>query len=40
MSFVKSLEDMAGMMSMNTHFKDVLGFRGVFDIDFLFIVEI
>ena len=31
---------MAGMMSMNTHLKGVLGFRGVFDIDFFFIVDI
>ena len=30
MSFVKLLEDMAGMMNMNTHLKGVLGFRGVF----------
>ena len=31
---------MAGMMSMNTHLKGVLGFRDLFDIDFLFIVNI
>ena len=31
---------MAGMISMNTHLKGVLGFRVVFDIDFLFIVNI
>ena len=30
---------MAGMISMNTHFKGVLGFRGVFDVD-SFIVEL
>ena len=40
MSFVKNLEYMAGIMSMNTHFKGVLIFIGVFDIDFLFIVDI
>ena len=28
------------MMSINTHLKSVLGFRGVFDIGFLFIVKI
>ena len=39
-SFVKLLEDMAGMMSTNTHLKRVLGFRGVYDTDILFIVEI
>ena len=33
-SFVKLLEGMAGIMSMNTHLKGVLGFRGVFDLDF------
>ena len=31
---------MAGMMSMNTHLKIILGFRSVFDLEFLFIVEI
>ena len=31
-SFVKLLEDVAGMMSMNTHLKGVLDFRGVFDL--------
>ena len=31
---------MAGMMSMNNHLKCVLGFRGVFDLDFFFIVDI
>ena len=31
---------MAGMMSMNTHLKGVLEFRGVIDLDFLFIVDI
>ena len=36
----KLLEDVAGMMSMNTHLKFVLSFRGVFDLDFLFIVDI
>ena len=40
MSFVKVLEDMAGMVSMNTHLKGVLGFRGVSDLEFLFIVYI
>ena len=40
MSFVKLLEDTAGMMSTNTHLKGVLGFRGVFDLTFLFIVKI
>ena len=40
MSFVKNLEYMAGIMSMNTHFKGVLIFIGVFDLDFLFIVDI
>ena len=39
-SFVKLLEDMAGMISMNTHLKSVLGFRAVFDLYFLFIVDI
>ena len=34
MSFVKNFEDMVGMMSMETHLKCVLGFRGVVDIDF------
>ena len=40
MSFVEILEDMSVMMSMNTHLKVVLGFRGLFNIDFLFIVDI
>ena len=40
MSFVKILEYMAGIMSRNTHLKGVLGFRYVFDLDFLFIVDI
>ena len=40
MSFVKIFEDTAGMMSTNTHLKGVWGFRGVFDLTFLFIVEI
>ena len=31
---------MDGMMSMNTHLKGVLGFRGAFDLDFFFIVDI
>ena len=30
--FVKVLEDMADMMSMNTHLRGVLVFIGVFDI--------
>ena len=34
------LEDMAGMMSMNTHLKGLLGFSGDLDIGFLIIVEI
>ena len=40
LSFVTILEDVAGMMSMNTHLKYVLGYRGVFDPSVLFIVEI
>ena len=40
MSFVQLLEDRDGMMYMNTHSKGVLVFRGVFDLDFLFIVDI
>ena len=32
--FVNILEDMAGMVSMNTHLKGVLVFSGVFDIGF------
>ena len=40
MYFVKLLEDMAGIISMNTHLKGVLGFRGVFDIGCSVIVEI
>ena len=32
--FVNILEDMAGMVSMNTHLKGVLVFSGVFDIVF------
>ena len=40
MSFVKLLEDVAGMMSMNIHFKCVLDFIGVFDLAFLFIIKI
>ena len=31
---------MDGMFSMNTHLESVLGFRVVFDIDYLFIVMI
>ena len=31
---------MAGMVSINTHLKDVLGFSGVVGLDFLLIVEI
>ena len=34
------MEDVSGMISMNTHLKGVLDFRGVFGISFLFIVEI
>ena len=37
MSFVKFLEDVAGVMSMNTNLKCVLGFRGVFDIEVYFL---
>ena len=37
---MKLLEDAASMISMNTHLKGVLDFIGVFDITFLFIVEI
>ena len=33
-SSVKLLEYVDGMISMNTHLKGVLGFRGVFDIEF------
>ena len=40
MSFVKLLEDISGMVSMKTHLKGVLVFRGFFDIGFLLIVEI
>ena len=40
MSFVKILEDVAVMISINTHLKGVLYFRDVFDLDFLFIVYI
>ena len=40
MYFVKLLEDIAIMMSMNTHLKGVLGFSGVLDPEFLFIFEI
>ena len=40
MSYVKILEDMAGIMSMNTHLKGVLDFRGVFDLNFSFIMGI
>ena len=40
MSFVKPFEDIAGMMSMNTNLQGVLGFRVVFDIYSLFIVDI
>ena len=40
MYFVKLLWDVNGMMSVNTHMKGVLAFRGVFDISFLFIVKI
>ena len=40
MAFVKLLEDMAGMIPINTHLKVFLGFIGVFDIDFSFIVDI
>ena len=40
MSFVKLLEDIAGMMSTNTHLMGVLNVSGVFDLRFLLIVEI
>ena len=40
MSFVKLLEDVAGMISINNHLKGVLDFRGVSDLAFLFIVDI
>ena len=40
MSLDKILEDVASMMSMNTHLKGVFDFRGVSDIEFLFIAEI
>ena len=40
MYFVKILEDKAGMISINTHLKDDLGFIGIFDLGFLFIVGI
>ena len=38
-SFITLLEYIDGMMSMNTHLKGVLVFRGVFDVGFLFLVE-
>ena len=38
--FVKLLEYVASMMYMKTHLKYVLGFIGVFDLVFLFIVDI
>ena len=40
MSLDKFLEDVASMMSMNTHLNGVLDFRGIFDLGFLCIVEI
>ena len=40
MFFVKILEYMAGMMSMNTHLKGVLGFSDTLDPGFLLIFEI
>ena len=40
MYFVKALEDVAGMVSMKTHFKCFLGLIGVFDTYLIFIVEI
>ena len=40
MFFLKLLEDVDGMMSMNTHLKGVLDIRGVFDLAFLFIVDV
>ena len=40
MSIVKLLEDVDGMISMDAPLKSALGFRGVFDIYFLFIVDI
>ena len=40
MSFVKILEHISGMISMDTHLKGYLGYRGFFDLRFLFIVEI
>ena len=38
--FVKLLEDVTSMISINTHLKGVLGFIDVFDLYFLFIVDI
>ena len=40
MSYVRLLEDVAVMMSTNTHLKGVVDFREVLDISFLFIVDI
>ena len=40
MSFVERLEYVSGMIFTDTHLKGLLGFGGVFDIGFLFIVEI
>ena len=31
--------NMAGIMSTNTHLNGILGFKGVFDIGFIFILE-
>ena len=38
--FTSKVEDVADMMSTNNRLKGVLAFRGVFDLAFLFIVEI
>ena len=40
MYYVHILEDMAGMVSMKTHLKGLLGFSVVFDPEFLLIVDI
>ena len=34
------MEDISGMVYMNTHLKYILGFRGFFNIGFLLVVEI
>ena len=38
MSFVNVFEDVAGMMYMDTHLKGVLGFRGVIDLYFIYLL--